>query len=87
MGFRSSRNPFSIENGRALRYNIRNPNITLTRYSFMFTTDAHCDTLFEMTLKGRKCADCQITPQRLRAGNISLQTFALFTGYRTGHPY
>ena len=53
----------------------------------MFTTDAHCDTLYEMTLKGRKFADCQITPQRLRAGNISLQTFAMFTSYRTGHPY
>ncbi len=53
----------------------------------MFTTDAHCDTLYEMTLKGRKFEDCQITPQRLRAGNISLQTFAMFTSYRTGHPY
>ena len=53
----------------------------------MFTTDAHCDTLYEMTIKGKKLEDCCVTPARLRAGDISLQTFAMFTSYRTGHPY
>ena len=53
----------------------------------MFTTDAHCDTLFEIAIKGRRPADCCVTPARLHDGCVSIQTFAMFTSYRNGHPY
>ena len=53
----------------------------------MYTTDAHCDTLFEIAIKGRRPEDCCVTPERLRAGDVSIQTFAMFTSYRNGHPY
>ena len=53
----------------------------------MFITDAHCDTLFEIAIKGRRPEDCCVTPERLRAGDVSIQTFAMFTSYRNGHPY
>ena len=53
----------------------------------MYTTDAHCDTLFEIAIKGRRPEDCCVTPARLHAGCVSIQTFAMFTSYRNGHPY
>ena len=53
----------------------------------MFTTDAHCDTLFEIAIKGRRPEDCCVTPARLHDGCVSIQTFAMFTSYRNGHPY
>lgn len=46
----------------------------------MFIADAHCDTLYAMALEGTKPEDCVVTPQRLAAGGVGLQTFALFCG-------
>lgn len=53
----------------------------------MFTTDAHCDTLYAITIKNQTLDSCCVTPERLRAGNVGLQTFAMFTSFRHGHPY
>ena len=53
----------------------------------MFTTDAHCDTLYEIATKDRKFEDCCVTLDRLYAGNVGLQTFAMFTSKRRPDPY
>lgn len=53
----------------------------------MFTADAHCDTLYEIAIKGFKNADCCVTMDRLKAGNVGLQTFAMFTSFRHPDPY
>ena len=50
----------------------------------MFTTDAHCDTLYEIAVKGTSPESCCVTLDRLQKGNVSLQTFAMFTSFR--HP-
>lgn len=46
----------------------------------MFTADAHCDTLYEIGIQHTAPGDCMVTPERLTAGNVGLQTFALFAG-------
>ena len=46
----------------------------------MFVADAHCDTLFQIAIKGVAPGKCVVTPQRLAAGGVGLQTFALFAG-------
>ena len=42
--------------------------------------DAHCDTLWEIGVRGTAPEDCCVTAQRLRKGGVSLQTFALWAG-------
>lgn len=46
----------------------------------MFIADTHSDTLFSLGVMERPLADCCITPQRLREGGVTLQTFALWSG-------
>ena len=53
----------------------------------MFTTDAHCDTLYEIAVKKTAAENCCVTPARLEAGNVGLQTFAMFTSLRSPDPY
>lgn len=44
----------------------------------MLLTDTHSDTLYEMGYRGN--INPVITPAKLKAGGVSLQTFALWTG-------
>ena len=44
----------------------------------MWICDTHSDTLYAMGVHGAK--ELMITPQRLRQGGVTLQTFALWTG-------
>lgn len=53
----------------------------------MFTADAHCDTLYEITVKNFKPEDCCVTAERLQKGNVGLQTFAMFTSFRQPDPH
>ena len=55
----------------------------------MFVADAHCDTLYEMALEGTSPDRCVVTRDRLSAGGVGLQVFALFTGRKgpQGTPY
>ncbi|MBP3411263.1 MAG: membrane dipeptidase [Clostridia bacterium] len=53
----------------------------------MFTTDAHCDTLYNIVVHNYAPGDCTVTPERLKAGNIGIQTFAMFTSLRRPDPY
>ena len=46
----------------------------------MFIADAHCDTLYEIAICHTAPRDCVVTPGRLAAGGVGLQTFALFAG-------
>ena len=51
--------------------------------------DAHCDTLYRIAIDHTAQQDCVVTPERMRAGGVSLQTFALFCGRNgtQGTPY
>jgi len=51
--------------------------------------DAHCDTLFSVGVGNRDPQTCQVTAQRLKDGNVCLQTLAMFAGGRgpAGEPY
>ena len=40
----------------------------------------HSDTLFSLGVMKRPLAECCITPERLRTGGVTLQTFALWSG-------
>jgi len=55
----------------------------------MFIADAHCDTLYEIALCGTAPERCTVTPERLAAAGVGLQTFALFCGKHgpQGTPY
>lgn len=55
----------------------------------MFTTDAHCDTLRAVGVYGEDVRKCTVTPERLSAGGVGLQTFAMFAGGKgpAGTPY
>ena len=44
----------------------------------MWICDTHSDTLYAMGVQHAK--QLMITPQRLRQGGVTLQTFALWTG-------
>ena len=46
----------------------------------MFTADTHSDTLFAIGVSETPLSSLMITPEKLRLGGISLQTFALWTG-------
>ena len=50
----------------------------------MFIADAHCDTLYEIAIKSAAPEACCVTADRLKKGNVGLQTFAMFTSFR--HP-
>ena len=54
----------------------------------VFTTDAHCDTLYSLAVS-HETDDLMITPERLRAGDVGIQTFAMFAGSKgpADHPY
>ena len=55
----------------------------------MFVADAHCDTLYKIAIMGTAPGKCAVTPKRLTAGGVGLQTFALFAGRQgpKGTPY
>jgi len=55
----------------------------------VFVADAHCDTLYQIAINGIAPGKCVVTPQRLAAGGVGLQTFALFAGREgpKGTPY
>lgn len=46
----------------------------------MFIADTHSDTLFAMGVMNVPKDQLHITPERLREGGVTLQTFALWTG-------
>ena len=46
----------------------------------MFIADAHCDTLYEIGICHTAPEKCVVTAERLEAGGVGLQTFALFAG-------
>ena len=46
----------------------------------MFIADTHCDTLFSMGVQSVPADRLMVTPERIRAGGVSLQTLALWTG-------
>ena len=46
----------------------------------MFIADTHCDTLFAMGVARVPADRLMVTPDKLRAGGIGLQTLALWTG-------
>ena len=48
----------------------------------MFTADTHSDTLFSLGVMNRALTETDITPERLRQGGVTLQTFALWSGPR-----
>ena len=46
----------------------------------MFIADAHCDTLYALTVGKKSPQELQVTAQALEAGQVGLQTYALFCG-------
>lgn len=46
----------------------------------MFIADTHSDTLYSMGVSHAKHSELSITPDRLREGGVTLQTFALWSG-------
>lgn len=59
------------------------------RKLLMKIADAHSDTLYAIALEGIAPAQAMASPDNLKKGGVSLQTFALFTGRRgpAGTPY
>ena len=53
----------------------------------MFTTDAHCDTLYSIICEKKKAENCTVTIEKLQKGGVGLQTFAMFTSLRSPDPY
>lgn len=53
----------------------------------MFTTDAHCDTLYGIIVEKKAPENCIVTLENLQKGNVGLQTFAMFTSFRRKDPY
>lgn len=55
----------------------------------MFTADAHCDTLYNLAIHHMPLEECMVTPQRMKAGGVGLQTLAMFAGSKgcAGTPY
>ena len=45
-----------------------------------FILDTHSDTLWAMGARGMDWAETAVTPERLAAGGVTVQTFALWTG-------
>ena len=53
----------------------------------MFIADAHCDALYRIAIKGRAIEDCAVSPQRMRAGGMGLQTFAMYSSLGRPDPH
>ena len=55
----------------------------------MIIADAHCDTLYAIAIEGKSPEQCVVTRDRMAAGGVGLQTFALFCGRKgtQGTPY
>lgn len=53
----------------------------------MFTTDAHCDTLYGIIVEKKSPENCIVTIENLQKGGVMLQTFAMFTSFRRKDPY
>ncbi len=55
----------------------------------MFIADGHCDTLYEIGICHTAPEKCVVTRERLKAGGVGIQTFALFAGIHgtQGTPY
>ena len=55
----------------------------------MFVADAHCDTLYAIAIDGKTPEQCMVTVPHMQAGDVFLQTFAMFTGSKgpQGTPY
>lgn len=45
----------------------------------MFIADAHCDTLSAIGIGNQSPEKCTVTAERMKAGSVGLQTFAMFT--------
>ena len=48
----------------------------------MFIADAHCDTLYNIAIHNTDPEKCTVTAERMKAGGVGLQTFAMFTALR-----
>lgn len=46
----------------------------------MLIVDTHSDTLYNLGCQKQALSEQMITPERLRQGGVSLQTFALWSG-------
>ena len=46
----------------------------------MFIADGHCDTLYQIGINHLAPEACMVTKERMAAGGVGLQTFALFAG-------
>lgn len=55
----------------------------------MFIADAHCDTLCKLAVEQVPLEECMVTPRRMQAGGVGLQTLAMFAGVKgcAGTPY
>ena len=53
----------------------------------MFIADAHCDALYRIAVEGCALADCAVSPERLRAGGVGLQTFAMYSSLKRPDPH
>ena len=55
----------------------------------MFIADAHCDTLYKLAVDQIPLEACMVTPRRMQAGGVGLQTLAMFAGGKgcEGTPY
>ncbi len=53
----------------------------------MFVSDAHCDTLYQLAIKGLPAARCCVTRDRLAKGGVGVQTFAVYTSMERPDPW
>ena len=53
----------------------------------MYIADAHCDALYQIVIEGRELSDCAVSPERLRAGGVGVQTFAMFSSLARPDPH
>lgn len=48
----------------------------------MIIADAHCDTLYNIAIHNADPKECAVTAEKMKAGGVGLQTFAMFTCLR-----
>ena len=48
----------------------------------MIIADAHCDTLYNIAIHYADPKECAVTAEKMKAGGVGLQTFAMFTCLR-----
>lgn len=53
----------------------------------MFTTDAHCDTLYHIAVENSALDQCMVNPDKMLEGNVGLQTFAMYINLRRKTQY